>query len=553
VFSCRKDRDIVTTTENEYPVEQYVNTSLKGKVVTDRDVPVDNATVTIGEYTRKTDFNGIFYFKNIKANEAGSTITVTKNGYTDAKKIFYPQLNATSYIKIELHAARKTAIINTSDKDKIVGDEINEIQITGNGFIKSGNPYQGNISIEWEYIAGDDKPEKQYGDPVGFDKYRKLAGLNSYGILGFKVLDETRNQIEISEDNSFELKLGIGETVGAMNDEIRLWRYSTKRAKWLEIGKATLLEKDGKRYYFAEVKKSGYYNFAKPFKIQKTEIVLNSQESTLPYINANIETGTGNNYRLNLTSNNKGIIPCFIPLDEKSKIIISYGESKIEKEIDGEINKVKLDNNFNLYTFTGDFYTCDANPISNGYISLFTGENSIFYFIDESGFQSKPIVLEGDNKQVSWIATDLESEINTGKHTSILDDNRVFDANEVYLCQEPFARMQYGDETVLMDLTIVDPDIFGLTFENGNALYEINSSPFKGVGEYNLDSCHCTPTIKNSDGERLFIYANLENKISIIEYKKPGMVRGGLDAKVRTGYAGTDTTDLKIYYSIFYE
>ncbi len=551
-FSCRKDKDIISTTDSEYPVEQYVISSLKGKVITDRDVPVKGAKVMIGTYVSETDFNGIFYFENIKANKAGQTITVTKDGYAKANKVYYPELNATSYIKIILNAARKTAIISSKDKDKIVGDEINEIQITGNDFIKDGNVFSGDIIMHWTFVAAKDEAQNQVGDPTGFNKYFKLVGLNSLGTLGINVTDDNGNIIELSKENTFELKLGIDNSVNSLDDHIPLWRFSPEKGKWLEIGKASLLENEGKKYYYAEVKKTGYYNFAKAFKIKKTEIKLESKNgSILPYVLANVYTPGKNNYKLQLVSNDNGAIPCFVPEDEKSEISVIINETAYKNELSAdESNKIQIEKKVNTYKFRGKYYSCNTQAVSNGYITILNGNNPMYYLLQENGEFEGMVGDYNSTSSVSWVATDIDSEINTGIHKNKLNEGGEFETGDIYLCQEPFALIRYGDESYLLDLVKSEVSPLYLEFENDSYNFNESFLSFKGEGEYKIEKMDFQ--IRGVGDEYIFIN-DLKSKMEIHEYNKPGMLVGHYEGMARRRVKGEviDTSLLKIDYSIF--
>ncbi len=552
VLSCRKNIDIISTDENEFPTQKYVFASLKGKVVTTRDMPVEGASVVIGEYTQKTDFNGVFYFNNIKANIEGSTVSVYMNGFEDAIKIFYPQLSSTSYIKIIIKPIRKTSIINFDDKDKIVGDEVNKIQISGDEFKKDGDKYKGTIIMNWNYVSSLASPEEQYGDPVGYSKRFKLYGLDSYGSLSINITDELGKSVKLGGNNTIELRLGLTPIISQTEEKLTLWKFDIKKNKWMETGVAILIEENGIQYYYAEVIESGIYNFAKRFPVEKTEIKIEAQNTFLPFTKAFLSTKSS--YKLSLSANDKGMIHCFIPSNKKSKIELNLDNESYIFDVEAkQQNTITIEKDYKNLNFTGGFFNCDDEIISNGYVTIFTDKDSLFYFFDENGNVSIPVIIKESENYVQWTATDIDTKLNTGVHRTKLNEVEVFDADEVYICQEPFALMQYGDESYLMELTNNDKDIFSLTFEKGKAFYEINSYPFKGVGEYNINNCNCTPTIKNSKGERLYIYSGLEHRIYIEEYNKNGMIVGGLEAKVRTQFSGTDTTNIKIYYSVYNE
>ena len=551
-FSCRKNQDIISTTDGEYPVEQYVISSLKGKVVTDRDAPVKGAKVMIGTNVSETDFNGIFYFKNIKANKAGQTITVTKDGYTKASKVFYPELNATSYIKIVLSAARKTSIISTNDNDKIVGDELNEIQITGNDFIKGGTKYSGDIIMHWTFVSANDEAQNQVGDPTGFSKYFKLVGLNSLGTLGINVTDDIGNDIELSKKNTIELKLGMENSSSTLDDNIPLWRFSPEKGKWLETGKAVLLSDKGEKYYFAEVNKTGYYSFAKAFGIKKTKIKLESKNGNfLTYLKANITTTKTNNYKLQLISNDNGIIPCYVPEDLKSEISIIINEKEFKNDLNpAGSNDISIDVNLDVHKLKAKFFSCNSESISTGYITIINGNNPMYYFLNERGEFNEMVTDYNGTSSISWAATDVDSEINTGIHKNKLNESGEYDTGDIYLCQEPFALIRYGDESFLLDLVKSDVSPLYLEFENDRYNFNESFLSFHGEGEYKIEKMDFQ--IRGNGNEYIFVN-DLKSKMKIHEYNKPGMLVGHYEGMARRKVKGEiiDTSLLRIDYSVF--
>lgn len=557
-FSCRKDKDIDTTVGNEYPTELYINCSLKGKIVGNRDIPIENAVVTIGEYTQKSDLNGYFYFENIKANKSGATIEVTKEGHSSATKIFYPELNTISYIKIYLDERNKITIINTTDESKSFGSEYASINITKNGFLKEGKKFNGQIKPEpyWNIYSDLDLDKKQIADPIAFNKYFKLKGLNSFGVLGINLIDLENQTIEIDSENIIELKLIFDDNLPLPSntpEKIPLWHFSSEKGKWLQNGEAMFRTENGISFYYADVNKTGYWNFATFFDIEEAELSFQSEnKSILPYTKVEINSSE-NNYNLSLNTNSSGNIFCYLPKNEEIEMKVFLKNKIIDKRISSDSKDIELNSISKTSNISGQFLNCMDETINNGYITIMTGKDTMFYHLKSDGSFEENIILEDIEEDISWFTTDLNSKTNTLIHNTYIDENNNVVIGNAFVCEEPFAIMRLGNERYLMNAVDIDfsPPFLTLVFEYENAKLELSHYPLHGIGEYNINNI--PPTIYDNNGNVLFIYQDLDPKLEIIEYNAPGMVRGTLKGFVRTNFAGTDTTSIKIDYSVFIE
>ena len=559
IISCRKNKDVVVVIDNEYPTEKYINTSVKGVVIGNRNLPIEDATVETGGVTLKTDLNGYFYFKDIKVNKEGATIKVSKKNYSTVTKTYYPQLNSTTFLKIVLHPGHGATATNSKDEDKNFSSPIAFIKIPNNNFSKNGESYSGGLLVKpfWTIYYKNDFYEKYIGHPVGYNKYFKLKGLKSYGIVGFNISNRYNDKIELGEGNTAELKLIFEEGVEIpenLPDKIPVWHFDYDKDKWLEKGEA-IFDYDNK-YYTVEVNESGYWNFAEPFDIDSVEFTLKSENNNiLPYIKTEI-TSSENNYKLDINSNSNGKIFCFLPKESENDIDIYLENKKIEKKISTGISNLSVPVKSKTIKITGNFYDCDENIIENGYFTIQKGANSLFYYIGE-GKLDIDIIVEEKEDELFWFATDLDNKLNTGVHSSNVED--VIDLQNVYLCPESFALLRYGDERQLLNLTSYDynePPVMALVFENDNYYFDLGFFNFQGInGNYTFNNFGYTIIINKKGDNRIYPLENKEQKIKVLEFKKKGMMRGYIEgwAKHKDGSTVLDSAYLKIDYSIYTE
>jgi hypothetical protein len=554
-LSCRKNKDIIITTENEYPTEKYINTSIKGIIVGNRDLPIENATVETGNNILKTDYNGYFYFKDIKVNKEGATIKVSKENYTTVTKTYYPQLNSTTFLKIELKPGHGAIAINSNDKNKNFSSSIAFINITKNNFTKNGGTYAGDLMIKpfWTVYYKEDFYNKYIGHPVGYDKYFKLKGLKSYGIVGFDIKDKYNEKIELGEGNSTELKLIFEEGIEIpdnLPDKIPVWHFDYIKDKWLEKAEAVFDYEN--RYYTVDVNESGYWNFAMPIEISPVQFTLKSENNDLlPFVNTEISS-IDNNYKLGLYSNSEGNISCFIPKNFESAIDIYMKNKKIEKKLSTGIKNISIPVKSKSIILTGIFYDCNDNLIQNGYVTLMYGTNSLFYYIKE-GKLEKNIIIEEDEDEIQWFATNLDDKQNTAIHSSPVED--LIDLQDVYTCPEPFAILRYGDDRQLLELKSYEgPPVVAIVFGNDNISLELGFFSFQGTKDnYNFNNFSYTIIFEDKNNSRIFPLLDKEQKIEVTEFKQNGMMRGNIEgwAKHKDKSITLDSAYLKIDYSIY--
>lgn len=555
LFSCRENKDIVTQDTKEYPTERFVNTSLKGVVVGERGKVLKGAVVRVGDNSLKTDFNGTFYFENIKAKKSGAIIEISKESYTSKKKVFYPELNSTSYVRIKLKVGKRSIVIPTDKVDKNFGDEKHIIKILGNKFVENGTNFTGKLIVEWTGVMESELLTDQIAAPIGYTKNIELVGLNSFGMIGINLFDiNHKTKIDIASPNSIQLKLYLPNNGTNYPDRVKLWHFTDSKGKWIENGEAILSEANGRIFYSADVKKTGYWNFANTIEVEKKSFTIQTDNLTkLQYVKTNIKS-KNSNFSINLITNEKGNLACIIPKTEELELSVSLDDNTIKQDLD--ISKTNIDVNVDYINekTSGSFINCVDEKIKNGYITVFSGGEPLFYHFSETSSFSENILIKKGTESLTWFATDLDNMINTREHRVEIDENGDFDLGKLVLCEESFARIKYAEDIHFLDIVQLDVFSENIYFEFEDDDYNLNlfSSVFDGVGDYEISLF--TIQIRGNDGEYIFIN-DLKDELEISEYNKPGMMVGHFEGMARRKIDDTavDTALLKIDFSLFIE
>jgi hypothetical protein len=546
---CRKNEDISDTVDIEYPTEIFITTSVKGTVKGSRGNAIPGAIVQIGSITKTSDFNGYFQFESISAKKSGEIIKVEKPGFLTAYKTFYPQKDAVIYVDLEMISESGNISAGSNDPVKIFGNKNSEISIKGNEFMQNDNSYSGQLTIKpyWSFITDKDFFEKQFGDPVGYDKYFKTKGISSYGIIGIDIFNVSGQKIELGKGNLIELK--INNTFQNSPSEISVWKFNFEKQKWLETNiKARLITLADRNYYIAEVENTGIYNFGTNFNVYEKEIdIVSSTGTKAQFLDVSINS-ENLNYKITQRTSDKGKIITYLPADQKSEISIILENIPFIQTIKKDESVVNIPADQKLITVIGKMSDCSGNPLHDGYITIISNNDTVFYNIGTGGNFSCTVVDAKNEEKIKWIASDTKNEINTYIHKAGKQD--IIDLGEIYLCQESFATVEFGDEKFILDLKMKDitTSTIALEFVKDNHKLELVCLNFNGEGTYDLSSFPFTFAFNESATKRLFPVGEFNIKIS--EFNKPGMIRGILEGKARKNFDDETVRDLKIIYSV---
>ncbi len=543
--NCRKDKVKYTIEEHPEPTQEYVNSTIKGRVLDTDGLPVNNVTIIAGENTTKTDFNGNFIFKNIKTNINGISVVAKKPGYYEACKTVYPHLNTTAYVNIKIHKFGVPYITNTSEKQIIISDKKDIVKIFDPKFKKNNTDYSGDLMVYW---GRQDYRTYDIGDPVGYDKYFELWGLNTIGTMRIAVTDIYNNVFDLDTNLVSEIWLKIESLKNIPISSIYVWNFDDKMGKWIEKSTARLETAENNKYLVADINQPGTWCFATKFEVEKSDFNINSQNNILPFTKAELVCDDLE-YVISNRTDEEGFLTCFLPKGKSNVMNIIINNRKYSKEDIDNVEDITIPVNVKIIDIEAKLLNCYQENINNGYITFLTKKDSIFYLIGEEGQIDKKIVFAGNDKIINWFATDLENQTNTEIHSMKMKESGKLDLGEVLICKTPFASVVYGNEVYLLDLDSVslDEEFLLISFSNEGALFDTGYYPFSGEGDYKISEL--PPTIKNKNGENLYIYTDLGIEYKIIEYSNSGIIRGLLDCFVRTTFEGSDTTRLKVYYS----
>lgn len=265
LISCQKEVKIdnpgtgggAGTVINPSPVQG----SLTGKVVDDNNNAVTGALVKAGSNTATTDSRGLFRFNNIQLDKYSSLVTVEKNGFFKAYRVFSASANNTNFVKVKLVPKTLIGNIDAAAGGTVTLADNSKISLpAGSVVVKSTNQsYSGSVKVYASAIdptAGDIAqivPGSFQG--VDADNYRVV--LKSFGMLAVELEGNSGEQLQIAAGKTAKLRFTIPSSLRSSAPvTIPLWSVDEASGLWKEEGSAT----KGTDYYEGDVSHFSFWN-----------------------------------------------------------------------------------------------------------------------------------------------------------------------------------------------------------------------------------------------------------------------------------------------------
>lgn len=396
LIACRKDP--VSTDEI-----QYIETAVKGIVSDESGIPIQEATVSLGEELTLTDQNGYFSI-NGKVNATQPFIRIEKSGY-------FPSI--CNFIGKSDNAGRVKAILRTKNlSSQIHSSNGGIVQIQGGGSISlkawafvnaSGEAYEGLVNV-YATLLDPTKPETIQmipGSFLGINQEGRNEVLQSFGMINVLLESPAGEKLQISKPATVRVPIPA-DILQFAPDNIPLWYLDEKTSVWTKKGNA--LNQDD--LYVGEVSHFSWWNFDVGFP----SVILNgriSLEETYPFITVKITLNNG--LSVTCTPDETGFFSGFVPSNEtfKLEIINECGTAIDTRSLgpfsaDTDLGLIQLSAGTVWTKISGTLINCDGDPVSNGLLFVNSSANSPNRF---------PIQVTSENGSFSGIVPACGPEI----------------------------------------------------------------------------------------------------------------------------------------------
>jgi len=266
VVSCQKEVKIdnpgtggggTGTVFNPTPVTGTVT----GKVVDNNNAAVASAVVRSGSNTTTTDSRGLFRFNNIQLDKYAALVTVEKNGFFKAYRVFSASANNTNFVKLKLVPKTLIGTIDAATGGSVNLPDNSKITLPASGVVvKSNNQaYTGSVKV-YANVIDPTSPDIAQIVPGSFqgtdaDNYRVL--LKSFGMLAVELEGNSGEQLQIASGKTAKLRFTIPSSLrSSAPATIPLWSVDETTGLWKQEGSAT----KGADYYEGDVSHFSFWN-----------------------------------------------------------------------------------------------------------------------------------------------------------------------------------------------------------------------------------------------------------------------------------------------------
>ena len=448
--SCREDitGDGMSTTNFEDPVI-LIQTSIKGRIVDEGQLPIQDVLVDIDGQSVFTDENGFFEFEG-NFNKNGTYITATKNGYFLGAKVVNPHLGTTSYTQIKLLTMELTGSFASSAGGTITTTDGAEVFFPSDAIADAnGNPYSGTVDVfvKWIDPTSENIDSEMPGDLRAIDLDDENVQLATYGMLAVELRSNTGAELNLAENKRADLSFPLpAEYVSNAPSTIPLWSFNEDTGYWEEEGVAEL---DG-GFYKGKVSHFSFWNCDAPFP--------------LIVVSGNVQTSTGESVNfLQLTATVEGIGTRYGYLDSDGnfsgkmpkneiitiKILDYCGNELFSADFgpyteDTDIGVIVVEG-ATVTSLSGRLVDCVGDAVTNGYAFIESGNFAFNANVNDLGeFNTELFLCEDIDATVTGY--DLDELLKSEPITVVID--QTVDLGDIQVCE---------DITEFIKITVDDP------------------------------------------------------------------------------------------------
>jgi len=398
LFSCRNETDIIDPPVSPGP-KIVVNASVNGQVI-DRDGnAIESATINFNNSSTASDEFGIFSFSETDLYQDGTFVTVEKDGYITGSRLFYPSVNQTSHIVVQLIEKTIRETISSSAGGTISFDGAS-VNLPANGFVNDdGTDYSGNVNVIAEWL-NPEVPEtfnEMPGDLVGINTDNQARALATYGMIAVELEDASGNRLQIKEGFTADIKVPVPAGMEASApSEIPLWHFDMESGYWVEEGSAILVN----GVYEGEVSHFSFWNCDAPFPLIQLSGIVEINGIGLENVKIRITDNSSGFSRCGFTTN-RGYFSGKVPqdqnltlevLDECGNVI--YTDNNVGPySTDQTLATINVVGNLDPVTVSGSIDNCTGETINDRYVLVqFDNGTTRTYTAEDDGTFSFTII-----------------------------------------------------------------------------------------------------------------------------------------------------------------
>jgi hypothetical protein len=295
VISCQKsdnnNNEPVTPPVTNKPIE-YVTASISGRILDDKNQPVNGAVVKAGTASATSDINGNFRINNVSLDKNAGFVKVEKDGFFQGSRTIVVNAGAVNYISIQLIKKTVSGTVSGSTGGNITIAGGGSVVFTGNSFVNTaGNgAYTGTVSVSTYFLnpAEANFTEIMPGTLRGINTANEETGLQSFGMLAVELTGAGGEKLQLAAGKTATLTFPIPTALqNQAPATIPLWSFNDTTGLWKEEGVAT---KQGNTYV-GTVSHFSFWNVDYPYGVVDFKAVFKDQNGK-PFYPARVELKT---------------------------------------------------------------------------------------------------------------------------------------------------------------------------------------------------------------------------------------------------------------------
>jgi hypothetical protein len=382
--ACRKDTiDRVVTVDNPTPVE-YVKTTIVG-IVSYYNTPIENATVTIGDKTTKTDALGTFRIKDVKVNSHATYVKVEHPDFTFSSRTINVSAGTMNKVNIYMIPKYFSGVFDGESGGK-VNSAYGSVTFEKNGVMKSDSSvYNGLVSVKFDGLDPSNYLFEKFvpGRLVGINKNGLLKGMVTFGIVDLEIRNQSNEKLQIKTGTEALIKMKIpDDLISKAPYSVSMWYFNEINGLWIEEGEATLVN----GFYEGKVKHFSAWSFG--YEYETVELKVNLVDSNgNPVTGVKVTAQLEDDFIATTYVDNLAQTCIIVPKDKPFKLSV-YPEINgclgpiLAQEVGPYSQNDMITLTVNLtqpevYTINGRLLDCNGNPLTSGYI--YTSVNSAIW------------------------------------------------------------------------------------------------------------------------------------------------------------------------------
>ncbi|MET0759368.1 MAG: hypothetical protein ABWZ56_03045 [Flavobacterium sp.] len=420
VVSCDPN-DNNNNSNNDF-AENFGNETSKdflGQVVDENNNPIQNVAVKIGSSTAQTDVNGVFIINSANVFERFAYITAKKAGFIDGSRAVVPS-SGTNRVKIMMLSGNAVGTVNTGVASDVVLPNGTKVVFDGNFKTETGSAYSGTVNVIMHHLdpADPNIADKMPGMLLAENADGAAKVLETYGMMNVELRGSGGEKLQISNTAQIEMPITATQLATAPAT-IPLWHFDETLGYWKEEGSAT---KQGNKYVGTVSHFSWWNCDTFSSTIFLTITVVNSSGNPISNVGTSL-TVVSNNFNSYIQfSNANGQVSGLVPANEilAMNIYDNCGNVINTTSIgpfsaNTTLPSIVVTNGLaQSTTVQGSLLKCDNSNVTNGYVLLDYGNQTLFSTVTNGNFSFNTLVCSSTNNSFTLEGYDYDNLQTTG-------------------------------------------------------------------------------------------------------------------------------------------